>query len=492
MIFEAQGLFCANFWAGRLSWQPCRSIYCEGCYRVPADDKYPIRKPVDEDGTLVESKADADRFLFGRAGDHFMTSFQCDLCHYRNIKRRDPNPEGDPKDACALRNIRRANLDSLWSREPSTVRTNLALLRKMCAYGEARLDYDAEEIIPEMGPFEVRDDFGMRVASLTTERSLDKGTTEANLQHATVRRFRSTFSNMWHASKEGGLDAVAVRDTSKLIQTSCPTFKDWYERFSLGLHKRMGDNVRQDKAVSVKVMLELMSSFDKDWVEMTRRGAPEKDLRRVLFSALFCVVAYVVALRGEEVPLMDIAGSANHFSKAVSTPPDEDGVDCAHAVIALLGRFKGEKGEKYHYMVTVVRTKSGMEPAKWIGRALKWYKDRGITSGPVFRKKSGKRAKAKDFEAEIFERLLDIQRRKPLLIEASVDVVEEFGLSRSFRRGSDSRAIAEQYSPIVINLNNRWRKFEQGQGKRPKLQMLESYADIELLLPTFLTYSRGM
>jgi hypothetical protein len=474
-----------------MTWQPCRSIYCEGCYRTPDDDPYPIRRAVDEDGLVVESAADADRFKYGRAGDNFMTMFQCDLCHFRNIQERDP-VDGDELDVCALRNIRRANMDALWSREPSTVRTNLATLRKFCSYGEGKLGYDTAVLIPTMGPFPVKDDCGMRVASVSTERSLDKGVNEKTVQHGTVRKFRSVFSNMWHASVEGGQDAVAVRNTSKLIQTSCPTFGEWFERFGLGLHKRMGDVVRQDRAVSVDVMRALMEEFEKDWKVVTERGGENEEVEKILFPALFAIVAYVVALRGEEVPLMDVAGTRNHFSKAINTVPNEDGETMAHVVIALLGRFKGEKGEKHHYMVSVIKTKSGLEPAKWVGRMLKWYHDKGVTNGPVFRKRNGSRAKAKDYEVEIFDRLERIQKEQPGVLDPSIDITEEFGLSRSFRRGSDSRAIAEEVPVTTIDLNNRWRKVESAKGKAPSFKMFEHYADIELLLGQFLRYSRAM
>ena len=446
---------------------------------------------MDEDGLVVDSMTEENRFKYGRAGDNFMTMFQCDLCHFRNIQKRDP-VSGNAVDNRALRNIRRANMDALWSRELTTVRTNLAVVRKLCAYGEDRLGFDSEVMVPSMGPFPVRDDCGMRVAAVSTERSLDKGVNERTIQHGTVRKFRSAFSNMWHASVEGGLDAIAVRDTSKLIQTSCPTFGDWYERFGVGLHKRMGDSVRQDRAISVLQMRALMNEFEKDWLSLAEQGNSDEEREKVLFGALFAVVAYVVALRGEEVPLMDLAGTRNHFSSAVKTGVDEDGRDMAHVVIALLGRFKGEKGERYHYMVSVLKTKSGLMPGKWIGRMLKWYKDKGVTNGPVFRKKNGKRGKAKDYELEIFERLERVQKEQPNVLDPSVDITEEFGMSRSFRRGSDSRAIDQEVGTTTINLNNRWRKVESAKGKAATFQMFEHYADIELLLGAFLKYSRSM
>ena len=446
---------------------------------------------MDEDGLVVETETDVNRFKFGRAGDHFMTMFQCDLCHFRNIKKSDPR-DNDVMDTCAMRNIRRANLDALWSREPTTVRTNLAQVRKMCAYGEDRLGFETKDVLPVMGPFPVRDDCGMRVAALSTERSLDRGMNEATVQFGTVRRFRSAFSNMWHASVAGGLDAVAVRDTARLTVSSCPTFSDWYERFGLGLHKRMGDHIIQDKAISVEVMVELMRNFEVDWNRSVNLGESDGKLSKILFPALFSVVAYVLGLRGEEVPLMDLSGTLKHFSRAVSMVPDSDGQERAHAVVALLGRFKGEKGEKHHYMVTVLKTKSGLEPAKWIGRALNWYSERGISNGPMFRNKLGARAKVKEFEGPIFDGLYRIQRERPDLIDPLVDVGGEYGMSRSHRRGSDSRAMAERIPEDAINLNNRWRKFEKAKGKRPTLKMTEHYADIQLLLPMFLVYSRSM
>ena len=98
---------------------------------------------MDEDGLVVESESEAQRFRYGRAGDNFMTTFQCNLCHFRNVQKRDPDSE-NALDLCAMRNIRRANMDALWSREPSTVRSNLAEVKKMCSYGEGRLGFEAE------------------------------------------------------------------------------------------------------------------------------------------------------------------------------------------------------------------------------------------------------------------------------------------------------------------------------------------------------------
>ena len=44
----------------------------------------------------------------------------------------------------------------------------------------------------------------------------------------------------------------------------------------------------------------------------------------------------------------------------------------------------------------------------------------------------------------------------------------------------------------TIEAINRWKKFEQSKGRRAKLSMLETYADIEQLISTLVQYSAMM
>jgi hypothetical protein len=43
----------------------------------------------DEDGDVIRNPGDDSRFMEARAGDHLMTQFQCETCHFRNIMGRD-------------------------------------------------------------------------------------------------------------------------------------------------------------------------------------------------------------------------------------------------------------------------------------------------------------------------------------------------------------------------------------------------------------------
>jgi hypothetical protein len=79
---------------------------------------------LDEDGELLEGEDYDVRFKQARAGDHLMVPFQCELCHFCNIMKQ--NPEANiATDVEMLDIVRRANLDSFWSRESGTAGSTL-------------------------------------------------------------------------------------------------------------------------------------------------------------------------------------------------------------------------------------------------------------------------------------------------------------------------------------------------------------------------------
>jgi len=102
-----------------------------------------------------------------------MCQFQCDLCHFRNIQRRDP-VVGNVKDSLSLRCIRRANLDAMWAREPTTVGGNSREVKKLLEKGSV-LGYAPESLVVPAGPFLLRDKQLMSVASTMMLRLLDAG-----------------------------------------------------------------------------------------------------------------------------------------------------------------------------------------------------------------------------------------------------------------------------------------------------------------------------
>ena len=70
------------------------------------------------------------RYERGRSGDHLLTYFQCDLCHFRNIQGRDTNTQGEA-DMRSIAAIIRSTLDLFWRMESGTVSGNLTMLKKL-------------------------------------------------------------------------------------------------------------------------------------------------------------------------------------------------------------------------------------------------------------------------------------------------------------------------------------------------------------------------
>jgi hypothetical protein len=299
-----------------------------------------------------------------------MTPFQCDLCHFRNMKQRDPDP-GDDLDRNLFKYIRRASLDSLWSREPSTVSGNLGQVRAMERCGE---DIGLDTISPEMGPFPVEDTFGMKVACAMLRRSLDPGKWEDTIQFATARKVRSAYSNVYHASAKVGKVAVMAYESTKSFHTTCETYGYWFERFVLGCHKRMGDLVMSDYAVSIELLHELLRILDEDWGEAKSDSARDK----VTIFANILTFGFGCALRGEEIPKTDATGFLKYLEVGARD------TKYPHVVVPLMGRLKGETGERYHLMILSRLTTSGLGCGKWADRLGLSLRRRGIVKGPAF------------------------------------------------------------------------------------------------------------
>ena len=52
-----------------------------------------------------------------------------------------------------------------------------------------------------------------------------------------------------------------------------------------------------------------------------------------------------------------------------------------------------------------------------------------------------------------------------------VNVSEEYGVSRSFRRGATAEARNRKVAENEIDAVNRWRNVENAKGRRPRLKM---------------------
>lgn len=473
------GIFCANFASSRLSWKACHSAWHGSCYIPHALDRFYQHVTTDEDGFDWQPSVNLERHKTARDGDHLLTPFQCDLCWFRNLQRRDPLPTLE-RDVLLLCCIRRANLDAVWGRETLTVNATLRggkqLIKQWAKVG-------LTPQFPPLGPFPVKDSVGMGVAIAMLLKSMEPGRYQQSYQQfETIRKLRASYSNCYMASVEGVLSLRTVgADRVKHHLTLSPTQSLWFERFAQGCIRRMGQDVRQDWAIPLAAMHGLIEIVEREW------RAPRNDKHKELLAsvAAYSLIAFCGSFRGPEVFLTDLHG----LRKYLSEDPDQTR---DHVIIPLLGRFKGELNSRYHLAPLAAVTDSGLEVRTWIERLVTVREKEGRVRGPAFVNRHGGVALAQDYELAIVERLQEVQRKRPDAIPPDVDLYENFGLSRSFRRGATSTARTRGVTDKHVDLINRWRKFESARGRRPVLSMHEHYSDISIMIPEMIKFSKAL
>ena len=123
---------------------------------------------------------------------------------------------------------------------------------------------------------------------------------------------------------------------------------------------------------------------------------------------------------------------------------------------------------------------------------MKARAEEGRTQGPLFTDKVSGVAWSKDYEIKIIERLQRVQDDNKDLILTHVSVAEEYGISRSFRRGATTEARNQGVAEGDIDAMNRWRNFENARGRRPRLKMQDHYSNIKQMTPTLLRFSQAL
>lgn len=470
-------IFCINFAAFRPPWKPCEAVWCGPCYVPDPNDKFYHHTPSDEDGFDWRPPSDLLRHRQGRNGDHLICPFQCDMCWFRNLQHRDPLGD-NARDALLLCCIRRANLDALWGRESHTVDSTLRAAKQLVKLWR---QVNLEPVFPALGPYPVGDSVGFRVAIGMLLKSLEPGRYHRDHQQfETIRKLRAGYSNMYMASIEGASSLRTVGgDRVKHFLTTSPTQSTWFERFSAGCLRRMGQEVRQDWAIPLPAMHSLVELLEKEW-----NGTADTRERSLIVSiATYSLIAFCGSFRGNKVFLTDLYGLRKYCY-------DLQGKD--HVIVPLLGRFKGELHTRYHLAPMAATTDPGLPLRKWIERLVMIREEEGKRQGPAFCDDAGGIAEAYAYDSALVARLVAIQEKSPEVIGPEVDLPEEFGVSRSFRRGSTSTARVRGIDDKQVELINRWRKFEQARGCRPVLPMREHYSDIRILIPEMVKYSQGL
>ena len=406
-----------------------------------------------------------------------MTPFECDLCIFRKLRKCNPSPHNS-QDQLLLGVVRRMNLDAFWSRASGTVTQNAK---------RAQMGIELSSLVGLQGPYEDAgtnpdyDHCGYEVAMVILLQSRRPGKYSTNYtQYQTIRKHRATFGNQIRAAAQSNCTStVTVDDKGKYRRVvNDKTGSLWFNRFMAGLHNRMGEVGKQNKALSLKQMVRLVQLS-----EGRLDGAGDRNERNKWSTFLtYSVISYVLSLRGVEGFMVDIE----------STYRLKDRNDGTYLTVGLMGRVKGETHDRCHLVPCVQVTGSGIEVRRILMRHLELKRSQGNINGPAISKVNGELYKSTEIDEMLIEILEELLDEDPNEFPAEVDTKDKLGDAyhcfRTYRRTSDTQALNAGVGGEDIDIVNRWAKKEKAGNRSMSQPMKQHYADFELLIEPFKRY----
>ena len=161
-------------------------------------------------------------------------------------------------------------------------------------------------------------------------------------------------------------------------------------------------------------------------------------------------------------------------------------------VIALLGRFKGETGEKCHLIPLPFMINSGIQVGKWLEMLVSIQASEGRYCGPAFCDERGNVAQSSEYDATFIEVLERLQARQPEIFLPGENLLETHGISHLLRKGSNLEVQAAGIPQPEVERMNRWRKVERAAGRQPRFHMIEHYMSVKIALKSLLHYPTAL
>jgi hypothetical protein len=303
-------------------------------------------------------------------------------------------------------------------------------------------------------------------------------------QFDTIRKIRTGYGNFLRSSTQTNSQVTALGDEKGRYQrfSMDPCGSLWFHRFVTGCRYRMGMDWRPNEGKSIDLILAVLEQ-----VEDRINDAPmARERNRWIVFHTFSVVAYIISLRGMEGFLLDVDGLRWHRQS-----PSSD-----HVIVALLGKIKSEHHDLAHLIPCVQTTGSGIDVRRSLERLLDLKEGQGLVDGPAISDASGQAYKTRDINDCFHDVLEDLFATShslfPSHITSTQMLRERYQVFRTYRKSSDSRALAQGVSPNDVDVVNRWQAVEKAQGARPNRSMRQYYAAVHLLKPSFLQYTGAM
>ena len=380
--------------------------------------------------------------------------------------------------------LRRANLDLFWSRETSTVVGNLGKVKKVINMWKDRNCYSP---LPAITPWPQTDSMGMSTAISMLEHSLEKGRIADYVQFDSCRKLRSTMANIYSASALGNAGKLSFKSTTGSILhiQEDPVQSLLMERFVKGMKARMPVATERNLPLTGMVVKRILDKIEFEWALPT---ISPQEKRKITMIAAYVATTYAYSLRGNEGFWVDGDALCRHIDLGRNAKP------IPHVVVALLGFFKAESGERMHVFSLANTTRTGIRVRVWLERVVRILLSEGKKECPAFCDEEGY-ILTHDHVEEVIHPIIELLQGSGELGQAlpkGVDVETFYRCDRSFRRGSATTALVHKVKRETIEFVNRWRSFERNKGKSPSLQMLWHYADGESTRPLQLDFSSSV
>ena len=376
--------------------------------------------------------------------------------------------------------IRRANLDAFWSRRPNTVKDIVREFKYHRTTSERMgfAPYRHADIWPE----EVS--YGLEYAITMLWKSLEPGRHEENVKYSTIRKARSAATNIEEVLRVPGEIGKMVKHGRRWeLESPLPSNSQYLNRFMQGLRGRLGERLRQDLALTPSIVVAVLNLCDDRWKEAMRI----RDLSQARVEAeiaCFFVLTYAAGLRGFEVPKVVLQNFRHQF-----VLEERDGL-LPHVGVPLHGFFKCREGVTMNMiMFLAIETDSGVKTALWLGRMLDVLEEEGITTGWMFQDPIGNQRKADYFKEGFYDRLEGVKEAHERLFPAAINIREDFGPTRSGRRGANTRAMKKIRKKELVELFFRW---NTGGDETSFLSMPTLYAQRLHMLDEFLRISKSL
>jgi hypothetical protein len=305
-----------------------------------------------------------------------------------------------------------------------------------------------------------------------------------HIQWETLRKRGTAYANVMRVTPQATRTVVALGDEKgrMLRFTTDPTASTWFSRFKEGCKRRMGQDHRPNKGLTVNLVLAVLEEC-----EQRIFNAPSlEDANRWTVFGTYVAISYVMSLRGNEGVLLDLQGLIE-FQKRTKE---------VYFVVVLFGKFKGEIHDRRHIIPVIKKTGSGINVELWIDWLITAKKAEGHSDGPAVSDKAGRVLTSRSLDDSLHEILGDLFVSQNDLFPPDIRTVEKlrecYHIFRTLRLTSNTRAVEMNVSETDRNVINRWEGKKKIGQKKSASTMSMYYTEFDQLIGPFVRYGTAL